>query len=139
MMSGTKAEMNITPMIDVLLVLIVIFMISTPEKPGTGLRAEIPQPAKTSTAPQSESTIVLQLTRNDLTGLRIRLNQEQITVADLKTRLQQIYETRADKVLFIQAEGDLDFTRVAEVIDLTRSTDEAIRIGLITETLRNGG
>jgi biopolymer transport protein TolR len=138
MMTGAKAEMNITPMIDVLLVLIVIFMISPAEKPATGFRAQIPQPATNSKAPPPESTIVLQLTGNERTGWRIRLNQEEVSITDLKARLQNIYNTRADKVLFVSAQRDTDFTRVAEVIDITHSADETIRIGLITETARNG-
>src|SRR4051794_19144134 len=104
-MVAGKVEMNVTPMIDVLLVLIVIFMISPPENPSTGLKAEVPQPPAKSSAPTPESTIVLQVSGNEVIGWRIRLNQEEANIDDLKDRLRAIYKTRASKVLFVRAEG----------------------------------
>ena len=135
---GIKAEMNITPMIDVLLVLIVIFLMTPPKKTPTGLDTQVPQPAKNSTATPPVSTIVLQLSGSERLGWHVRLNGEETTIGDLKSRLQSVYRTRAEKVLFVRAEGDMDFSRVAQVIDITRGADQAIRIGLITENVRNG-
>jgi biopolymer transport protein ExbD len=113
-------------------------MISPPENPSTGLKAEVPQPPAKSSAPTPESTIVLQVSRNEVIGWRIRLNQEEANIDDLKDRLRAIYKTRASKVLFVRAESHTEFDMVARVIDITRAADEAIRVGLITDMARNG-
>lgn len=113
-MSAGKAEINVTPMIDVLLVMIIIFMLLTPLRPS-GLDANVPQPPdKSRTAPSDD--IVVTVCAND----SLRINQEPIALADLQARLAGLYRNHADHVLFVRAEGDPKFEQVARVIDLAR-------------------
>jgi biopolymer transport protein TolR len=109
-----KAEINVTPMIDVLLVLIIIFMVITPLTP-TGLRALVPQPPSPGRddRPQRRD-IVVQVGRND----QVLINGERVEYALLPGRLERIFQTRGDDVIFIAGDKDLEFRSIAEVIDL---------------------
>jgi biopolymer transport protein ExbD len=109
-----KADINITPMIDVLLVLIIIFMVITPY--SVGLRTLVPDPApERPQAPRAQDIVVtLQL---DGTVL---LNMERIELPALRARLLQIFQARGDDVIFLRGDGSLDFGRVAEVIDIAK-------------------
>jgi biopolymer transport protein ExbD len=109
-----KAEINVTPMIDVLLVLVIIFMVITPLTP-TGLRALVPQPP----SPRMEDRphrreIVLTVSKNGL----ILINGERVEFSRLPGRLERIFQIRGDDVIFIMGEGDLKFRSIAEVIDV---------------------
>ena len=124
----TKADINITPLIDVLLVLIVIFMVITPLTPQ-GLAVSVPREA----APQEKSRVknedklVVSLDRED----KILLNQEPLEVASLSPRLKEIFSTRSDRTIFVQADRDLLFNDFAWLIDVVRRAGAA-RVGLIT-------
>jgi biopolymer transport protein TolR len=109
-----KAEINITPMIDVLLVLIIIFMVVV-NSHAVGLDAKVPETPKDA-VPENLQDIVI-LVHGDAT---VSLNQEVVQDADLESRLQQIFRTRGNHLLFIGAEADLDFERVVQVIDIAR-------------------
>ena len=123
-----KAEINVTPMIDVLLVLIIIFMVITPLTP-VGLRALVPQPPAPgrNDRPQRRD-IVVTVGRNEL----VRINGERIEFSRLPGRLEQIFQTRGDNVIFIAADKDLEFRSIAEVIDLANGAGLR-RVALIAD------
>jgi biopolymer transport protein ExbD len=112
--TNRKADINVTPMIDVLLVLLIIFM--TIDFRTTGLDAKVPQPAPADSANQPTTDIVVTVRSDDT----VRLNQEPVALADLQSRLVTLYKNRPTRVLFVRAEGDPPFEQVARVIDLAR-------------------
>jgi len=109
-----KAEINITPLIDVLLVLIIIFMVITPLKPR-GLPTLVAQPP--SSEPQDESPELVVTVRSDGTLL---LNGEPLNLTSLRVRLEHFYKSSATRVIFVRGEKAIEFGRVAEVIDMAR-------------------
>ena len=121
-------EMNVTSLIDVLLVLLIIFMVL--QRPSYGERAEIPLPAdKQDTRPPE--TIVIQL--QDAGGSQrptLKINHNDVSWQDLETRLMKIYSARADKVAFVKGDPDIDFQYVAEVIDVTHRAG-VMNVGLL--------
>ena len=120
-----KSEINITPLIDVLLVLIVIFMVIAPMTPK-GLPASVPQLGQPDKA-KEDRTLVLSLDRDGA----IRLNQEPLEFASLVSRLRDVFSTRADRTIFVQADDEVLFNEVAQVIDTAKSAG-ADRVGLMT-------
>ena len=117
------AEINVTPLIDVLLVLLIIFMVITPVTPK-GLTASIPQPQQ-SAGKSPERTIVIQVSGHDL-----RINNETVPVETLGTRLAEIFKTRAERVAFVQGDANVEFRGIARVIDIARSAG-VDRVGLL--------
>lgn len=111
----TRAEINMTPMIDVLLVLIIIFMIITPVR-SRGLNTVVPQPAANDTQPQRNYEIVITV----LAGGSFLLNREPLDRAGLKARMAQIFASGPDRPVFVRGEGELQFGDIAEVVDLAR-------------------
>ena len=105
-----KGEINVTPMIDVLLVLIIIFMVIQPER-SAGLATDVPQPGSPA-APAGEVTIAVHADGS------IRLNQEPVELSALEARLRDLYKRAAELAVFIRADDDVDFAHVAEVIDM---------------------
>ena len=122
---NARADINMTPMIDVLLVLIIIFMLIAPVTP-VGLRAKIPQVAPPGPSEPAHAIVVT--VRSDGSVL---LNQEELTCAVLESRLVRLYRKGPNEVLFIRAERLLNFGDVAGVIDLARGAGVE-RIGLMT-------
>ena len=122
--AGPKSEINLTPMIDVLLVLIIIFMVIMPTKP-VGLEALIPQPSDSKAPPQTDIVITV------LADGTYRLNQESLDFPTLQKRLAALFRPGASQVIFIRGDKDLDFERVAEVIDLAHGIGLG-HIGLMT-------
>lgn len=126
----TASQINVTPFIDILLVLLVIFMTITPLTP-TGLRAAIPQfPPPGPAEQKSSSTVVLSMDRNGV----IKINRDEIEPSQLIDRLQDIFKFRSDRTLFIQADRDLLFNEVAQMIDAAKGAG-ADRVGLLTEDI----
>ena len=108
-----RAEMNLTPMIDVLLVLIIIFMLITPTT-SHGLEALVPQPNE-STAP-ARSDIVITVH----TDGTVQLNRESMDLRALESRLGSLFRNGANQAIFLRGDRDLEFARIAQVIDLAR-------------------
>jgi biopolymer transport protein TolR len=125
-----RSDINVTPFIDILLVLLVIFMTITPLTP-TGIKAAIPQaPPPGPRSQEPEKVLVLSL---DASGA-IRINQEQIEPSRLIERLQEIFKTRSDRTIFVQADRELLFNDVAQLIDSAKGAG-AVRVGLMTELI----
>ena len=128
MTAGSKAQINMTPMIDILLVLIIIFMVITPLTPR-GLRALLPQPAppdKGDVEPTREIVISVRVDGS------IRINQEPCDLAHLRDRLAHLFQAAPDHAIFVRGEKGLEFRAVAEVIDAASGAGLS-RIALMTE------
>jgi biopolymer transport protein TolR len=126
-------QINVTPLIDVLLTLIIMFMLVVAMDPEYGEKTQLPQPDQKQSAPERESrTIVIQVvwTTQDLPPT-VKINQEEVRWEDLETRLSRIYLTRAEKVAFVRGDADVAFEYVADVIDLAHHAGVQ-RIGLLT-------
>ena len=132
---GVSAEMNVTPLVDVLLVLLIIFMI-TPRTDPHGMQTQVPQESeKTAKEKPPESTIVLQVLHATNDRASLRLNQEEVAWETLAPRLREIYKQRATKVMFIRGDKQVEFFHVARAMDLTRAADRDIAIGLLSQNL----
>ncbi len=127
-------QINVTPLIDVLLTLIIVFMVVVSMDQEQGETAQIPQPDQKHSAKISQSrTIVIQVvwTTKDQPPT-VRINQDDVRWEDLETRLAEIYLKRAEKVAFVRGDADVDFQYVADVIDLAHHAGVQ-RVGLLTQ------
>jgi len=131
-------DMNVTPLIDVLLTLLVIFMIITPLTPK-GESAIIPQPPPPNQKPQTMNrTIVVQVLESKGTQPLLKINQEDVSWQGLEPRLVDIYKTRAEKVMFVKADTDIPWSDVAQVIDMAHAAG-VNKVGLITAKIEQSG
>ena len=129
-------QMNVTPLIDVLLVLLIIFMLVVIEQKPTGLQAQIPQPAPTTGAniPPPDRTIIIQLhhAAKGAEHPQVKVNDEVVEWDHLRERLRDIYAIRVERIAYVEADDDIDFQDVADVIAIARIAG-VDRVGLLTE------
>ena len=131
---GPKADINMTPMIDVLLVLIIIFMVITPLTPK-GLEALVPQPPPPNQKPSAsdQRTVVIVVDENH----NYSINNEPSTEDKLGDRLTEIFKTRAERVVFVKGHPGLDFQWVAKAIDIAHGAG-IDKVGLMTAKVEAG-
>ena len=124
---GLAADINVTPMIDVLLVLLIIFMVIVPAVPR-GESALVPQASNKSTAGDA---VVLEVLKGNGNSVVLRINQQAVAEGELQSRLVAIYANRAQRVLFVKGDDRLSFTEIAKVIDISHAAG-VDQIGLMT-------
>lgn len=125
--TGSIAEMNVVPLIDILLVLLIIFLVIAPQK-QFGMSVDLPQP---STEGPSPAFVVVVQVLNDGT---LRINQEPVQWRDLQPRLAEIFGMRSSRVAFVRGDGALEFGAVARAIDVMRASG-IVTVGLMTPEL----
>jgi biopolymer transport protein ExbD len=127
------SEINVTPMIDVLLVLLIIFMIIVPAVP----RGEAALAPRSSHQDGRSDAVVLEVEQSAGGAVNLRINQQPVVQGELQSRLAAIYANRAERVLFVKGDGRLSFTQIAEVIDIGHAAGIE-RIGLMTPGVMAG-
>ena len=129
----SNPQINVTPLIDVLLVLIIVFMVVVSMSKEKGLNTQIPQPAQNDAPFSPERTIVIQVawSKSDEPPV-LKINNEGVKWEDQQTRLHDIFKLRAERVAFVRGDDDVDFQYVADVIDLAHGAGVE-RIGLLTQ------
>ena len=131
---GPKSDINMTPMIDVLLVLIIIFIVITPLTPK-GLEALVPQPPPPNQQPNQSDlrTVVIVINKDH----SIMINQDPVEEANLGTRLSDIFKTRAERVVFVKGDPNIEFMWVAKAIDIAHGAG-IDKVGLMTAKVEAG-
>jgi biopolymer transport protein TolR len=135
---SSMADINVTPMIDILLVLLIIFMVIVPVTPK-GLDALVPQPPKNPQQQQqpNDRTIVVQVLYRAGQAPAYKINDMDVSHADLLPKLTQIYANRAERVMFVKGDDDVNFASIADVIDIGKAAN-VDHIGLMTPKIQAG-
>ena len=132
---GAKADINVTPLIDVLLVLLIIFMVITPLTPH-GLDTLVPQPPPPNQPPpppNQDPTVVVEVKKD----AAMEINGQPVKEPDLQNRLEDIFKTRATKVVFVKGDPDVDYRYVARAIDDAKGAG-LDKVGLMTPKVEAG-
>ncbi|HMF76480.1 MAG TPA: biopolymer transporter ExbD [Bryobacteraceae bacterium] len=132
---GARADINVTPLIDVLLVLLIIFMVITPLTPH-GLDTLVPQPPPPNQPPpppQSDPTVVIEVAKEGT----LKINGQDIKETDLQEKLEGIFKTRATKVVFVKGDPDVDYRYVAQAIDDSKGAG-LDKVGIMTPKVEAG-
>ena len=134
---GAMGEINVTPMIDILLVLLIIFMVIVPVTPK-GLDALVPQPPKQKTQQQNnDRTIVVQILYRPGATPAYKINDTDVDYRELLPKLTSIYANRAERVMFVRGDDDIQFSYVADVIDIAHEAN-VDHIGIMTPKIQQG-
>ncbi|HUB50939.1 MAG TPA: biopolymer transporter ExbD [Terracidiphilus sp.] len=136
--SGSMSEINVTPMIDILLVLLIIFMVIVPVTPK-GLDALVPQPPKDPQKQQqpNDRTIVVQVLYRAGQSPAYKINETDVNHSELQSKLTEIYANRAERVMFVKGDDDVEFKYIADVIDIGKAAN-VDHIGLMTPKIQEG-
>ncbi len=121
-----KADINVTPLIDVLLVLLIISLVVLPER-SRGLKSLVPDDNAQASQSQPDDDIVISVSR----GQQLRFNHEEVALANLDDRLRTLLRSVPDPVIFVRGDRDLDFGDITQVIDIAKGAG-ITRVGLIT-------
>jgi biopolymer transport protein ExbD len=131
---GPKSDINITPLVDVVLVLLIIFMVITPIV-QMGYAVQVPPKVETSApVPQDSNQVIVRL---DAEG-RPWINKQMISMSDFPAKLREVLTGRSSKVIFFAADGELEYDRVAAFMDVCRKNG-AQNLGIVFEDMRGPG